>query len=165
MADDADANEGGLTPTRVQRILIVDDEDDILSSLKTLFEVSLSNTEVETAANGHKGLERLKETSFDLILTDYKMPGMNGLDFLTQAREHAPDTPAILITAFPDLNIAVKAINETGVENFITKPLQPEQVVETVREVLRERRAAEQRDKSFARSMELLRRKAEKEDA
>jgi response regulator RpfG family c-di-GMP phosphodiesterase len=87
------------------------------------------------------------------------MPGMNGLEFLDKARHTAPGVPRILITAFPDLDVAIRAINEAGIENFITKPFEPGQVVEVVRAVLFERRAEELRNQSFARSLDLLRRR------
>jgi DNA-binding NtrC family response regulator len=147
-------------PGRKQVLLLVDDEEDIRTSLKTLFEVSLDNLNVLLAASGQEGLDVLKTNAVDIILTDYKMPGMNGLEFLDHARKEAPGVPRILITAFPDLNLAIRAINEARIENFITKPFEPERVVDVVKAVLKERRARELRDKSFARSMDLLRKKS-----
>jgi YesN/AraC family two-component response regulator len=157
-----DASKPETGQPRTQNILLVDDEEDILSSLKTLFEVSVDNVKVHTAESGMAGLDILKKVQVDLIITDFKMPGMNGLEFLAEAKAVAPSTQRILITAFPDLNIAIQAINEADIENFITKPLQPEKVVQVVDDVLRARRAKVQRDQSFARSLDLLRKKSQK---
>lgn len=142
---------------RPQKILIVDDEVDILESLKDLFEVSLDKIEVRTAESGAAALKILESDEIDLVISDYKMPGMNGLEFLHKAREVAPSVPRILATAFPDLDIAVRAINETEIQNFITKPFEPEKAIELVRSVLDRRRAGAMRDRSFARSMEVFR--------
>jgi response regulator RpfG family c-di-GMP phosphodiesterase len=78
----------------------------------------------------------LGKQPIDLILSDYKMPGLNGIQFLEQARERLPDVPRILITAFPDLEVAIDAINQARVEAFLIKPLDPDQVVERVRQAL-----------------------------
>lgn len=145
--------------SREMSILLVDDEADILESLKDLFEGSLDHVRVLTADSGAAALELLSRDTVDLIVTDYKMPGMNGLEFLDQARQSAPGVPRILITAFPDLEVALRAINDAGIENFITKPFEPGQVVEVVRAVLFERRAQELRSQAFARSLDLLRRR------
>lgn len=143
---------------RPQAVLLVDDELDILESLKQLFEVSLKGVHVFTADNGPAGVQILKTNPVDLIITDFKMPGMNGLEFLAEARKVAPMTPRILVTAFPDLDLAIRAVNDAKIENFFTKPVEPSKVVEIVRNILAERRARELRDQSFARSLDALRR-------
>jgi YesN/AraC family two-component response regulator len=141
-----------------QVLLLVDDEVDILESLRDIFLATMDDIEVLRASSGDEGLEVLDANAVDLILTDYKMPGMNGLEFLDAAKRLAPGVPRILITAFPDLDIAIRAINEAGIENFITKPFEAAQVIDTVRSILAERRAAELRHQSFARSLDVLRR-------
>jgi len=130
---------------------------DILESLKDLFEASIENLEVRTAESGAEALKILESEPIDLVISDYKMPGMNGLEFLHKAKATAPGVPRILATAFPDLDIAVRAINETKIENFITKPFEPEKAIDVVQGVLERRRAEAMRNRSFARSMEVFR--------
>lgn len=155
------SNEATGPAGRAQVVLLVDDEPDIRESLKLLLEASLENIEVATAESGAIALDTLSRRNIDLIITDYKMPGMNGLEFLGRAQRIAPKVPRILVTAFPDLEIAIKAINEAGIENFFTKPFEPEQVLDVVRELLKEQRAQALRNQSFARSMDIMRRGTE----
>lgn len=153
---------GGAPPAsepRRQTILIVDDEEDIRDSLKALLESSVEGADVVVAAHGQEALATLRSTQIDLVISDYKMPGMNGLELLGAIGRAAPHTPRILVTAFPDLEIAIRAINEAGIENFFTKPFDPDQVVNVVRALLFEQRAQELRTRSFARSLDTLRRK------
>jgi len=156
MADDrADAG-------RRQIILLVDDEEDIRESLKALFETCLEEVDVLTAPGGQAALDTMDRSVIDVIISDYKMPGMNGLEFLQRAAKKSPSVPRILVTAFPDLDIAIRAINEANIENFFTKPFEPEQVLSVVRTLLHEQRVQELRNRSFARSLELVRRNLEK---
>lgn len=143
----------GGTPQKTNHVLVVDDEADILESLKDLLEASLDDVEVLPASSGQQALDIIQNQKVDLIISDYKMPKMNGLEFLASAQKAAPGVPRILLTAFPDLGIAVRAINETGIENFITKPFEPSEAVETVSRILLERRRKTDRDRAFARSI------------
>jgi DNA-binding NtrC family response regulator len=147
---------------RRQVILLVDDEEDIRESLKALFETCLEGVEVLTAPGGQHALDELDKRPIDLIISDYKMPGMNGLDFLQRAAKKGPSIPRILVTAFPDLDIAIRAINEANIENFFTKPFEPEQVLAVVKTLLHEQRVQEMRERSFARSLDVVRRNLEK---
>ncbi|MFO1534605.1 MAG: response regulator, partial [Thermoplasmatota archaeon] len=116
-------------------ILIADDEPDILESLRDLLEDAVP-AHCILASSGTQALEMLGKQRIDLILSDYKMPGLNGIQLLEQARQRLPDVPRILITAFPDLEVAIDAINQARVEAFLIKPLDPDQVVERVRQAL-----------------------------
>lgn len=144
---------------RRQTVLIVDDEEDIRDSLQALFETCLEDVAVVTAASGQAALDVLEREPIDLIISDYKMPGMNGLEFLGRAIKTRPTIPRILVTAFPDLEIAIRAINEANIENFFTKPFEAEQVLAVVRSLLHEQRAQELRNRSFARSLDAVRRR------
>jgi DNA-binding NtrC family response regulator len=141
-ADGSPSGAGGSAP-KAQTILLVDDEADILESLKGFIEASLPHVRVRTVLSGKEGLQALRDERIDLILTDYKMPGMNGLEFLAKAKDAAPGVPRVLITAFPDVEIAIKAINEANIENFFTKPFEPDSVVEAIRAILFDQRTKE----------------------
>lgn len=125
----------------VGAILVVDDEPDILVSLKDVLEAHLGSVKVHTAASGKDGLPILQAGGVDLIIADYRMPGMDGLEFLTKCRETAPDVPRILITAYPELDAAVRAINEAQIQNFLTKPILPDALMQAVKAALIKGRA------------------------
>ncbi|HET6405966.1 MAG TPA: response regulator [Candidatus Thermoplasmatota archaeon] len=122
--------------SRPRRILVVEDEDDIRELLAELLASSLENCTVEARPDAQAALRSIAQTPPDIIVTDYKMPGMNGLDFLMHVRLQQPNVPAILITAFPDLDIAIRAINEARVQSFLQKPIEPQQVVRVVGGIL-----------------------------
>ena len=120
----------------------MDDEQDILDSLKALLESSMPGLKCRTAGSAAEALKVLESGGVDLILCDYRMPGMDGLKFLEIARQKAPNVPRILMTAFPHLELAIEAINEARVEIFLTKPMDPDKFISVVRETLEARERA-----------------------
>lgn len=120
-------------------ILLVDDEEDILSSMKEYLEVTIPELEVKTALGGAAALEILEDGPVDLIITDYKMPEMDGLEFLRRAAKMHPSVPRIILTAFPKLDLAIQAINEVEVDRFLTKPIRPEELEKVVLSVVKEK--------------------------
>jgi DNA-binding NtrC family response regulator len=140
---------------RTRVVLVVDDDNDILESLVDLLTAQVPNLRCLVATSGAQALPLLERERVDLIVSDYKMPGMDGVEFLKQARARAPRVPRILLTAFADLAIAIQAINEAGVEMFFTKPLDPDRVVAVVRDSLASRRAREDRDQAIGRALGL----------
>ena len=112
-----------MTPT----ILIVEDEPDMLQLLKRSLEPEL-NCMVVTAPSAEKGLKHLEQGSFDLVLADIKMPGMNGLDFLQMIKHDYPQQTVVMMTAFGQIDMAVEAIR-SGAYDFITKPFEHDTLV------------------------------------
>lgn len=102
-------------------ILFVDDEPKILSSLRRLFIDSPYN--VLTAEGGKNGLDLIEggETPA-VVVSDQRMPEMNGAEFLTMVRKLLPDSVRMLLTGYSDINAAMDAINEGGIHRYITKP-------------------------------------------
>ena len=139
-----------------RRILIVEDEEDIRAVLKELLESGLDRVRVDTAGTGMEALRKIPTFRPDVIISDYKMPGMTGLDFLEASRAVAPDTPKVLMTAFGDLDIAVKAINDAHIENFFQKPLNPEAVLQKVDRILQMQEARREKEHALSRSLEAL---------
>lgn len=121
-------------------ILVVDDEEDICSSLETYLEGSMDDVEVLSKHSASEALSYLEAYPVDMIITDFRMPDLDGLEFLEKVRSIRPNTPRLMMTAYPDLDLAMEAINEEQVDAFLTKPLEPLELVQTVRRTLREHR-------------------------
>lgn len=101
-------------------ILIVDDEEHILNSLcRSLRKLPVS---LLKATSGEEALKLLSAREVSLIISDYNMPRMNGLDFLKQVNELYPHILTIMLTGQAEMEVAVEAINEAGVYKFILKP-------------------------------------------
>lgn len=100
------------------KILLVDDEPNVLRSLSRLLE----KYEVFTADSGDNALLLAESLTFDLVISDYRMPGMNGIDFLILFKRLQPNAIRVVLTGFPDLEAVQHAINEAQVFRFINKP-------------------------------------------
>jgi excisionase family DNA binding protein len=108
------------------RVLVVDDESSIRELLqKTL---ALAEYEVDTAPDGRAALERLRLGNYDLLIADLKMPGMDGLTLIREAKRLKADMPVIIITGFSTESSAIEAVN-LGVAGYLTKPFRVPQVL------------------------------------
>lgn len=136
-------------------ILIVDDEVDVRESLQDLLESSIEDATVLLAADADEALEILDEKDLDLLMSDYRMPGMDGLDLLGVVKERKPLLPTILITAFPDQELARRAIEEARAENFLSKPVRPENLVEVVNAAILKGRKRAQEAEDFKKRAHL----------
>jgi len=110
-------------------ILIVDDELLIRDLLYDFFNGQGWKTSI--AENGDKALEILNSRSIDLVLSDIRMPGMDGLELTAEMRETFPDIPVVLITGYPSVDTAVSALRHKVVD-YITKPFNINQLYKTV---------------------------------
>ena len=110
-------------------ILIVDDEPDVLFSLKGLLRHEF---ELHTAESGDEALQILAEHAIHVIMTDQRMPGMSGTELMLQAREKYPDAIRVVFTGYADIKAVVEAINTGGLYRYITKPWDPDELIETL---------------------------------
>jgi CheY-like chemotaxis protein len=106
------------------KILFVDDEPPVLDGYKRMLHREF---EVETAIGGEQGLATIHEHGpYSVVISDMRMPGINGAQFLAQVRQTAPDTVRMLLTGYTDLNAAMEAVNEGHIFRFLTKPCEKE---------------------------------------
>ncbi len=113
------------------KILCVDDEPNVLKSLIRLF--MDEDYEVLTAESGEDGLKELEDNQdVQVVISDYRMPGMNGVDFLKQVCEKYPDTVRIVLSGYADTAAVVDAINEGQIYKFIPKPWNDDELKVTI---------------------------------
>jgi excisionase family DNA binding protein len=116
----------GRQATERPRILVVDDESSIRDLLsKTL---ALAEYDVDTASDGRSALERLRLYPYDLLIADLKMPGIDGLSVIREAKRLKTDLPVIIITGYSTETAAIEAVN-LGVSGYLTKPFRVPQVL------------------------------------
>ena len=115
------------------RILIIDDEKGMLDLLS--YELGGQGYQVVTAMNGREGLERVKRDRFQLVITDVKMPGMDGVEVLQEIKKLDPDLEVIMTTGFGTIETAVAAMKK-GAYDFIQKPFNLNEVTNLIEKVL-----------------------------
>ncbi len=117
-------------------ILIVDDEDSILNAFKRI--LADEDYDVRVANNGSDGLNILRSAKkpFSLIISDQRMPEMNGVQFFAQAKEIFPDAVRILLTGYADSDAIIEAINKGGVHLYFTKPWHEEEILLHIKQSL-----------------------------
>jgi len=116
------------------QILIVDDEKDMLTLLKRYI-THQTDYGVATESDPLKALQRFKRGSFELVITDLKMPSMDGIDLLREIKKIDPEISVVIITAYATIDTAVEAIKE-GAYDYITKPFRRERILMTVEKVM-----------------------------
>jgi DNA-binding NtrC family response regulator len=117
-----------------QRILVIDDELDMLMLLRMIIEDN-TDFEVETTNNPSEALKLFSEKDYNLIISDLKMPGMDGIELFDELREIKPDIPVIIMTAYGSLETSEDAMKK-GVADFITKPFRKDSILFTISRVL-----------------------------
>lgn len=120
------------------RILAVDDDDLVLGSLQGLITLETDH-ELQTFSDPQEAVKELEKNPFDIIISDFLMPGMNGLEFLKEARRLQPDAARILLTGFADKQNAIRAINEVGLYHYLEKPWENDHLLLLIRNALEQK--------------------------
>ena len=121
----------------VATVLFVDDEASILSSLRRLFRPF--GYRILTAESGAAGLEIMAQQQVDLVVSDMRMPEMNGAQFLEKVREKWPDTVRILLTGYAEIGATIDAINKGQIYRYVSKPWEDNDITLTVRHALQQK--------------------------
>src|SRR3990170_4240738 len=129
-------------------VLIVDDDRALLQALPEALRIRMAGLTVDTADSGAAALDQITARDYDAIVTDIKMPGMDGLELLAEIRTHRPDTPTLMITGHGERDLVVHALR-AGAYDFIQKPIDRDYFVASLRRAMEtrelSRRAKEQR--------------------
>jgi len=123
------------------RILCVDDDPDVLEGL----ELTLCRDFAVTLATGAEAALRLIATAadFEVVVSDMRMPGMDGATFLAAVRAQSPDTVRLLLTGYAELDTAIAAVNHGGIARYLTKPCPPERLRQALQDAVRVHRATQ----------------------
>jgi len=114
---------------QMARILVVDDEPVVTKGCRRI--LGDAGYQVDTAATGQDGLQRAVDGHFDLVMTDLRLPDLNGMEIVRAIREKRPGTAIVIITGYGSVPNAVEAL-KLGVSDYIEKPFTPQQITEAV---------------------------------
>jgi DNA-binding NtrC family response regulator len=135
------------------RILIVDDDDTIRTTMKAILEDE--GYEVDLAASGKEGIEKSKETTYNIALLDIRLPDMEGVELLKLMKPAVPRTRKIMVTGYPSTQNAIVALNKNA-DAYLIKPVDIEKLLSTIKEQLKlqeeERIFSEQKVAEFIES-------------
>lgn len=107
--------------TRTPVVAVVDDEEMVLTSLRSFLALE-TEYEVKTYQSPTEALDKLNSGPLDLIISDYLMPGMNGIELLLEVKKLHPYATRVLLTGYADKENAIKAINQVGLYQYVEKP-------------------------------------------
>jgi response regulator RpfG family c-di-GMP phosphodiesterase len=121
-----------------ERVLFVDDEQNVLDGIQRSLRKHIA---VQTATSGADGLRLLRETGpFALVVSDMRMPSMNGAQFLTKVREQEPEAVRMILSGQADLEATIAAVNDGHIYRFLSKPCSPEKLLAAVEDGLKQHR-------------------------
>jgi DNA-binding NtrC family response regulator len=120
------------------RILFVDDDVNLLAGLRRA--MWKEPYEIINACGGEDGLNLLRKTPVDVVVSDHQMPGMDGIEFLKRVRQGYPDTIRFMLTGNATLDLAIQAINEGEILRFFTKPCNNVDLAITIRQALQQKK-------------------------
>ncbi len=123
-----------MAPSKTQKVLLVDDDESLRRVIE--FQLQEAGYQVDTAEGGEQALKSLMDDDFDCLITDWRMPGMSGVELLRGAVAVHSELPVIVITAFSDVDTAVEALRN-GAFDFITKPFNRQMILLTVERALK----------------------------
>lgn len=130
-------------PSPMSRILIVDDDPALLEALPENIRNRMGDIQVDTADSGARALSLIAEVDYDAIVTDIKMPELDGLSLLEKARQIRPDTPTLLITGHGERDLTVRALRG-GAYDFIEKPIERDQFIASLSRAIQARQLKRQ---------------------
>ena len=119
-------------------VLVVDDEQIVCNSCKKI--LSQEGHNVSVALNGREALKKVEEDKYDVVIADWKMPEIDGMEVLRIMKKNHPDIILIMITGYPSVESAVKAMR-LGVSNYVPKPFTPDALTQALKKALEERKA------------------------
>ncbi len=122
----------------MKKILLVDDEHNVLNALRRELK---DYYEIEAFDNPVAALEHSRETQFDLVIADYKMPFMSGIEFLKQFGQMQPDASRMVLSGNSDIDTLIRMINETHIYRFLAKPWKGDELLSSIRQALDYRNA------------------------
>lgn len=117
-------------------VLVVDDEEIVCSSCRKILDSEGHN--VQTALNGREALKKVEENKYDVLIADWKMPEIDGMEVLRIVKKNHPEIIVIMMTGYPSVESAVRAMR-LGVSNYVPKPLDPGELSMTLQKALEER--------------------------
>lgn len=130
----ADATEQE-SETNVSSILIVDDDAAILQALPQTLRIRMRNTQIDVADSGKVALEQILKHDYDVVVSDIKMPGMNGIELLKKIQELRPEVPVLLITGHGERDLAIQALRNRAYD-FIQKPIDRDYFIGSIKRAI-----------------------------
>ncbi|MFK7997900.1 MAG: response regulator [Granulosicoccus sp.] len=134
-----------LQEQRQPQILFVDDERAIVNSLRRMFRSS--NYKVHVACSGAEGIELLEKNDIDLVVSDMRMPEMDGATLLSTVAERWPRTERMLLTGYSEMSSAIEAINQGRISRYLTKPWDDCEILTCVEQALQNKRLVEEKER------------------
>lgn len=119
-------------------VLVVDDEQVVCNSCKKI--LRQQGHTVQTALNGRDALKKVEQDKYDVVIADWKMPEIDGMEVLRIVKKNHPDIVVIMITGYPSIASAVKAMR-LGVSNYVPKPFTPDGLTQALKKALEERKS------------------------
>ena len=114
------------------RVLIVDDEDMVITSIRAFLQLE-TEFDVQGFTSPEQAVAHLRTTPVDVVVSDYLMPRMNGIQLLAKAREYQPEAARVLLTGHADKQSAIQAINDVGLFQYLEKPWDNSQLLLVIR--------------------------------